>query len=374
MKILHIITGLETGGAENALLNILQGGLAKQHSNTVISLNGLGTVGPKIRTLGVDVLDINMKSRIPKIANLRAIKNITQEINPDVIQGWMYHGNLAAQYASKHSSEECRTIWNVRHSLYDLKHEKLFTRQIIRMNKLLSKKPDAIIYNSKVSKKQHEKFGFCSKQGRVIPNGVSLDLFTRSNDVRVQERKTLQISEDSIVIGHVARLHPIKDHENFLRAVTKILNQFENVEIIMIGPGVTEDASNVSKYKDDRIHMLGERDDVCNLMNTMDIFCLSSKSEAFPNVLIEAMSLGIVCVATDVGDSRYILDETGIVVPPEDEHLLHDGLHKMIECGSEELRNRGLGARCRVEKYFSIHTTVKKYINLYEALLHEGAR
>jgi glycosyltransferase involved in cell wall biosynthesis len=373
MNTIHIITGLETGGAENALYNVLRSGLADKHTNYVVSLGGMGTIGPKIQSLGIEVFAINMKGRIPRRHHREIIKKITQRFDPDIIQGWMYHGNIAALYASRYSKRRCKVVWNIRHSLYGLKHEKLLTRQIIRMNKMFSKKIDAIIYNSNVSKKQHEKFGFDKTTSLVISNGVDLDVFSRSLEIRKKSRKDLQISENSIVIGHVARLHPIKDHANFMVATTALMERNDSLEIVMVGRGVSYTTEKFSKYRDKKIHMLGDRNDVPFLMNAIDVLCQSSKSEAFPNVLIEAMATGVPCVATDVGDSRYILGETGIVVKPEDEEALSVGLQKLLDMDKDARHTMGIQARKRVEANFSITSTVKKYTDLYESLFKESS-
>jgi len=116
----------------------------------------------------------------------------------------------------------------------------------------------------------------------------------------------------------------------------------------------------------------GERTDVQRLMQAMDVFCLSSWSEAFPNVLGEAMACGVPCVATDVGDSADIIGDTGIVVPPSDTEALARGLMLMLEKPDEERRALGRAARQRVKEHYSLAAVVEEYARLYEGLCARG--
>lgn len=372
LRVLNIIAGLSAGGAERALYNILAGGLKEHHDHTVLSLQGAGSIGPKIRELGVPVYALHMRRGIPTPGTLWRLRCVIRNLGPDVIQGWMYHGNLAASLAGMFAAGRPAVVWNVRQSLYDLAAEKPLTRKIIRANHWLSGRVDTIIYNSRVSRRQHEAFGFESARGLVVPNGFDLKCLKPNNVVGEAIRQKLGIPRTAQVIGHVARFHPMKDHVSFLRAAVHIASVIPNVRFLVVGRDVSLEnpalAGIVPAEFIDRFIFPGECLDAYRLMHAMDVFCLSSWSEAFPNVLGEAMACGVPCVTTDVGDCANIVENTGVVVPPSDSKALAQGLLAMLEKPDEMRRALGRAARERVECHYGLDSVVAQYIDLYEKL------
>ena len=375
IKILHIITGLSTGGAERALYNVLAGGLAVTADNAVLSLRDEGTFGPRIRALNVPVCSLDVTRGIPFLLAISRLRRILKDFRPNVIQGWMYHGNLGSSLAGWLAPARPSIVWNVRHSLYSLQAEKFLTRQVIQINRLLSARVDGLLYNSVLSRAQHEDFGFSSSKAQVIPNGFDTSSLSPDAAVRRSVRKQLGLPDHSILIGHVARYHPMKDHASFLREAVRLAEQREDVRFLLVGRDVAINNPNfagiVPEQLLERFVCLGERSDVGDLMRSMDIFCQSSWSEAFPNVLGEAMSLGIPCVATDVGDSKLVVAATGLVVPPSNSDALARGLLVMAVKTSEERRVLGQAARARIVNNFGLSNTVGQYVDLYQRLHRE---
>jgi glycosyltransferase involved in cell wall biosynthesis len=297
---------------------------------------------------------------------------LVKKLRPDVIQGWMYHGNFAANVAGWLAPGRPIVAWNVRQSLYSLAEEKLLTSHVIKANRRLSARADAIVYNSHLSRRQHEAFGFSPDRGRVIPNGFDLEQFRPAVDRGGDLRRELGIPAGARLIGHVARFHPMKDHAGFVRAAVSVAQLFEDVQVMLAGWEVTENNEALSCLVPDvlrnRFHFLGEREDVATLMQAMDIFCQSSWSEAFPNVLGEAMACQTPCVATDVGDSAVVVADTGIVVPPRNGDAMVAGLLAMLSKSEAERRALGRAARARVEANYALPRIVAQYANLYEQL------
>jgi len=376
MKVIHFITGLATGGAESALYNLLQGGLAERFENHVVSLTDKGTIGPRIQGLGVPLTALGMRTGRPSAVGLWRLRSVVRDFQPDVLQGWMYHGNMAANVAHTFAPGRPALAWNVRHSLYGLAHEKYMTRQVIRVNRFLSRKPGTIIYNSRLSREQHEAFGFYSHRGQVIPNGINLRRFAPSHDGRQRVRHKLGIPEGALVVGHVARLHPMKDHEGFLRAAVKVASKHSEVHFLLSGCDVSFEnpglASLVPAWAQERFHLLGERDDVPYLMSAMDVFCQSSWSEAWPNVLGEAMATGVPCVATDVGDSADIVEDTGAIVQPRDSGVLAGAIEGLLAMPSDERLARGVSARAQIETNYALKNVVDQYAAVYIGLSSRG--
>ena len=373
IKIVHIITGLTTGGAETALYNLLLGGLVDLFDSRVISLRTAGTMGAKLDSLGIPVVVLGMEGALPSRGSLRKLRREVRAFKPDLIQGWMYHGNLAATVATLLAPRRPRLAWNIRHSLYGLTAEKLMTRQVIRANRFFSNRPDVILYNSALSQEQHETFGVKSKFGRVIPNGFDLERLRPSESTARILRKTLGISINSRVVGHVARFHPMKNHVGFVKAAVQVGSAIGDVHFVLVGrdvvPGNDSLTGLVPEAMLKQFHWLGDRDDVPDLMRAIDILCLSSSwGEGFPNVLGEAMAAGVPCVATNVGDSAIVIGDTGLVVQPCDEESLAVALKTMLDMSVSDRKLLGIAARARIAERYSLKAIVEKYAAIYEGL------
>jgi len=372
-RLLHIITGLSTGGAERSLYSLLAGGLADHAENHVISLSGNGEFGARIARLGVPVHALGLKGGRNPVAALTELRRLVREVSPEVIQGWMYHGNLAARFARSMAPSKPRLAWNIRQTLYNLSAEKRGTQLVIRAGKWLSKSPDAVLYNSEVARQHHETFGYSSGNGQVIPNGFNTSLWRPDLAMRAQTRTILGLDEDAIVIGFVARFHPMKDLGSLLQAVAPLMVDNPHVHLVIVGRGNEPDNPTLAPFylglPSARVHILGQREDIPSLMPSFDIFCLSSNSEAFPNVLGEAMACGVSCVTTDVGDSHLVVGDTGRVVPPSEPEALREGLAAMITLSPGERSALGDLARSRIQQNFSLSATVRRYTSLYDSIL-----
>lgn len=377
MKVLHIITGLSTGGAERALYNLLSGGLAETGEMAVLSLSDEGSFGKDIRALGVPVYTLGISSGLPTPAALVQLNRVVRDFQPDIVQGWMYHGNLAASLAKKLARNNPAEFWNVRHSLYSLAAERRMTRQVIRANRLLSTRVNVILYNSQVSRSQHEAFGFTANNGKVIANGFDTTVLRPNKDIRNAARQSLGIDPGEVIIGHVARFHPMKNQAAFLHAAVQVLKSRPEVSFLLAGRDVGLDNLALSGIVPARLHgrfrFLGERKDVSDLMQAMDIFCMSSAwGEAFPNVVAEAMSIGLPCVVTDVGDSADIVGDSGVVVVPGDINALAAGILAMLGKTIDERRELGGVARNRIERNYALPAIVQQYGALYERSMSEN--
>lgn len=370
----HIITGLNTGGAERALYNLLQGGMGTRFDCHIVSLMGDGTMGPRIRELGVPVTALGMRQGVPLVSVVNRLRRVVKELQPNLIQGWMYHGNLAAWLVRLFLPNKPLLAWNVRHSIYDLAEEKTLTRRVIKANRFFSEAPDVLLYNSNISRTQHEHLGFCPNKGRVIPNGIDIDTYSLSAESRMHVRRELGIPPEAKVVGHVARLHPMKDHPQFLSAAVRIASRHNDIHFILCGRGVTLENSRLGQLVPAamrcRFHLLGERSDIQDLMCAMDLFTsTSSYGEGFPNVLGEAMACGLPCVATDVGDSAMIVSDTGVVVPPRNEDAFLNATEHLLLMPEKERQALGGSARTRIVNNFTLQKIVEQYSVLYENLI-----
>ncbi|BAY74816.1 group 1 glycosyl transferase [Nostoc linckia NIES-25] len=374
MKIIYIITGLSTGGAEVMLYKLLSRMDRQRFSPVVVSLMDRGTWGDRIANLGIPVYTIGIKSGGLKLTNIGPIIHIVSQLKPDLIQGWMYHGNLAAQFLRLFIFRQIPVFWNVRHSLDSLELEKPRTTIIIKLCARFSHLPTKIIYNSQNSSKQHEKIGYCLEKTCVIPNGFETEKFTPSTQARLSVRSELNTPENALLIGLIGRYHPIKDHFNFLQAAALLLKTYSNVQFVLVGNQVDWENQILSELIHElglvkHIYLLGERHDVPRLTAALDIASSSSSGEGFPNVIGEAMSCGVPCVVTDVGDSGWIVGDTGKVIPPKNPEALANAWQALIDIGKEGREMLGKAARARVIECFSLDSIVAEYEALYDNIL-----
>jgi len=302
------------------------------------------------------------------------LSRVAAKFRPNIVQGWMYHGDLAADtIARTYSQPPPPVVWNIRHSLNESNREKFLTRQIINAHKRRSKNIDAIIYNSQTSREQHHDLGLSAPKSIVIPNG-----FLDHSVNQTLTREDLGIPSSAFVIGHVARLHPMKNQVGFLKIAVELAETNSELFTIMCGKDVSLQNKKlmalIPEHLRGRFLLLGERNDIQQLYPLMDTLCSSSLwGEAFPNVLGEAMYAGVPCIATDIGDSRYIIDDTGIVVPPNSPQSLKLAIEKLINKTPLERQQLGKFARARIKNHFSIAKNVSSYVELYERLLRPNS-
>jgi len=226
MKIIHIITDLDVGGAEMMLYKLLFSLHDDTSNHMVVSLMGKGKIIRKIEVLGVRVETLGLRQgALPGFRDVNKLRKIVKDFNPSVVQGWMYHGNIAATIAvfiTRSLNKKIKLFWNIRQTLYEISGEKRQTRLLIILGRWLSFLPQGIIYNSMLSAKQHISMGFVDKNISIIPNGFDLKKFRPDQGRYKKFRKELGISEDVFLIGHISRLHTMKDHATLLKAIGRV--------------------------------------------------------------------------------------------------------------------------------------------------------
>lgn len=366
MKVLHIITDLDTGGAEMMLYKLLASLQDEPVEFAVISLMGRGGITERIEELGIQVETLNMgQGERPSWRVLVKLKQLMASMRPDIVQGWMYHGNLAATLArwlGWLSGNRVALFWNIRQTLYDLNSEKRLTRTLILLSRWLSFLPNKIIYNSSVSRRQHVTVGFRNTNSLVIPNGFDLQQFRPNSERRRQFRETMGVPEEAILVGHISRFHPMKDHATLLRAVDRVVGtkSDHDIQFLLVGHGVTAALS-----EQPRIHFLGERADIADIMSALDMVVLTSAwGEGFPNVIGEAMATALPCVVTDVGDSAQIVGQFGLICSVGDDHCIADSLLRLIQ-NREERQYMGDNGRKRMKENYTMERIKREYLDCW---------
>lgn len=348
----------------------------QRFSPTVVSLMDRGTLADRIEALDIPVYTLGMRQGgLPSLSMVFQLIKIFNQVKPDLVQGWMYHSNLAVQLANILSLKFVPVVWNIRHSLESLSHEQPSTAAVIKASIPLSNFTDRIIYNSQISAVQHAKLGYPAGKKIVIPNGFDPELFRPSIAARHSVRKELGLPDNCLLIGRFARFHEMKDYPNLLRAAAILLKNRPDAHFLLIGRHLNLQNPIVADLIDelgigDRIHLQEESRDIPYYTAAVDIATTtSSHGEAFPNVIGEAMCCGVPCVVTDVGDSAWIVGETGRVVPPRNPEQLAAAWQELIDLGATGRTALGDAARERAVSCFSLDFVVAEYEKLYESTL-----
>jgi glycosyltransferase involved in cell wall biosynthesis len=371
-----VISGLEVGGAEIAMLRLVTRMVSAGQPVMVAAMLGGGRVEDALLEAGVPVVSLRRRApAIGPVANgLAPLVAASGAFRPQVVMGWMYHGIALAHTLRVLARLRAPVAWNIRCTLDDSETLPASTRLLIRGLCVASGRADAIIYNSDLGRKQHAAFGFSDRRGRVIANGVDTNEYRPDILARRGIRDELGIPQSSFVIGHVARFHRMKGQVDLLAALAGV-GLPPDATLLMVGRDVTRDNPMLAialQRVDSRLRVVlpGERRDVSALMSALDLYCLSSTSEGFPNVVAEAMACGVPCVVTDVGDAARMVEGVGVVVrrgSPED---LRAAIEDLASRTPAELAELGLAARKRALERYS----VERMVDDYAALMHELVR
>jgi len=367
MQVLHIITSLGDGGAEALLYRMCR--FDKEHNHIVISIMDEQKYGPLLNEIGVVVHTLNFPKGKIKISGFFKLYRLIKQIKPDVVQTWLDHADMIGGIVARLAGIK-NIVWGVHHTALVKGESKLSTIFISKINIFLSYFiPKKIIYCAQESKKAQEKIGYKKAIGVVVLNGYDIEGFTQNDSLSAEIRNDLCINADSFLIGHVGRYDPQKDLSNLIEAFALLNQKKLDFDAVIVGSNLDNNNHDLLSMLNKNglskvVHLLGRRDDINAIMNGIDLFVLSSKSEAFPNVLNEAMLCGTPCVTTDVGDAGKIVRDTGWVVRPKDSEALANAI---INASEEKESNksiwlqRKIACRKRVVENFSLEKMVKEY-------------
>ncbi len=379
IRIVHVISGLMTGGAEVMLSKLAAATDRNRFLPVVVSLsNASGPLGVEIERLGVAVHYCSMRRSVPDPASAVGFLRLIRRLEPDVLQGWMYHANLAALAAAAVLPAKVPVLWNIRGSHCRLGNEKPATAAAIWMSARLSSRPDRIVNNSRLSASLHEQeLGFARGKWEFIPNGFDLVRFRPAPHARQELRAELGIPADAPLVGIVGRDHPMKDHANFLQAAAMAQAIVPDLHFLMAGAGLDPGNPALQDRVSDlglsgNVHLLGERRDTSRLFAALDLATSSSWAEGFPNAIGEAMSCAVPCVVTDAGDCRRLVGRTGLIVPPRDPAALARGWLELLRAGAATREALGRAARLRIADHFSLRSVSAQYESLYEKVFRES--
>lgn len=363
--IFHVISGLNDGGAEAVLYRLCSSDKAAEHY--VISLMDEGKYGALLREAGVQVSCLSMPRGRVTLGGLWRLWRLLRQIRPQAVQTWMYHADLVGGVIARLAGVK-QVFWGIHHTTLHAGQSRRSTIWVARLcARISSRLPSAIICCAQKALEAHRELGYAAEKLRVIPNGYDLVRFCVDEDARVRLR-TEWNTGSRWLIGMVGRFDPLKDHKNLLDALAIVKYRGVDFCCVLAGRGLDQNNAQLMAWLTEldlagEVKLLGQRMDIPDVMNALDVHVLSSSSEAFPNVVAEAMACGTPVVTTNVGDAALIVGETGWVVPARNPGMLADALLQAYAAMHDEAawQVRCTAVRQRVEDHFSLERMVENY-------------
>jgi len=375
MRLMFVITGLGAGGAEAMLVKLLAQKAFARDEIMVVSLLESGTRSAELIALGHRLEHLGISRSLSTWGRVFGLYRLIRTFKPDLIHSWMYHADLVAGIIGKIASIR-HIVWSIRQSNLAREYNKASTLLAIRACAFLSSFiPNAIITNSTVARQSHIGAGYKADKIRVIPNGFDLDNYAPDKAVRSDFRATLNMDDETHLVGLVARFDPVKNHEGFFAAAQAIHAALPDVRFVLAGTDITNHNQTLMAMIDKaglrgQTHLLGTMDDIASIMNGIDVLLSSSHGEAFPNVLGEAMACGTPCVTTDVGDCKTIVDDTGAVIKAGDMDALAKEAIAILSLSAKKRSILARNARIRIETHYEIGKIASDFRACFEQI-HE---
>lgn len=351
--IVHVITNFEgVGGAEIMLSRLIQH-TEDQYAHVIISLMQTSEVYQSTLDRCQTHYALGWNG-INTLSTIKRLRDLLKKLQPQIVQCWMYHANALTNLSVLGLKQKPKVVWGIHHSLASPQEESVSTKIALGLSKLLSNQPHAIIYCAHSSLQQHQTFGFQNSNQYVIANGVFLDKFQPNPKLH-----------QPIIIGFAGRYHVAKGYPYLFETMGLLKDQ--PVIFKIAGGGASLHNSEVKalfnhyQLDQNKVQLLDQISDMPAFYQSLDVFLMTSITEGFPNVLVEAMASGLPCISTDVGDAKYIVQELGTIVPPRKAQALADAiLAYMAKTDADKIALKQ-ATRQRIEQNFSIEKVSEQY-------------
>lgn len=375
MRVIHVITGLGQGGAEAMLEKLILTArrVTPEVEQRVVNLGRAGVVGERLAAAGVVVESLDLRMRPGALVRLLGLPRTLVPATPvTVVQTWLWHADLIGGLCARLAGNR-RVVWNLRNSMPGLSATKTASRAVARLCAWLSRSiPARIIGNSRAALAAHIAIGYDAGRCLCVPNGFDLQRFQPSAAARARLRRQWGATEGDLLVGMVARVDPFKDHACFIRAASVVAGRRPHARFVLVGAGVSTDhairtlidASGVGP----RFILEERREDMPEVMCALDLLCLASLSEGFPNVLGEAMACATPAVSSDVGDAREIVGDGALIAPIGDARALAGCIGYVLDLPEQERRALGQKQRQSIAARYDLQQVWEQYLAVYRAL------
>jgi glycosyltransferase involved in cell wall biosynthesis len=374
LRVAYVIVGLEVGGAETMLEQLVLA-LGPRVQPLVISLTGLGTIGPRLLARGVEVRAVGMSRRqFPGPDALWRLVQLLRHFKPDVVHTHMYHANLLGGLAARVAGVRA-VMWNVHHCNLDATVNARATLWTIALCARLSRVlPHRISSVAERARDVHVAAGFAADRFVVVPNGFDMSKFQPDPQARTAVRSELGLPADTPLVGVIGRFDPQKNHRGFCEAMARLLQLRPGTHALLAGSLIDAENAELAAWLHQQgvaahCHLLGARSDVARLMAALDVLMLPSLGEAFPNVVGEAMACGVPCAVTDVGDAGLMVGPWGRVVAAGDMQGLGDAAASILALPVAQRLALGQQGAASTRQRYDLNVVAARYLSEYESLV-----
>lgn len=381
-KVLHITPSIGGGGAEAMLCNLVAEMRGGAWRSVVVSINGSAWPerAAELERQADAYYDLGAFSFLsPSV--WRRIVDIVREEKPDVVQTWMHHADLVGGVCARFASVK-HVVWGIHcREIHANEGESWLRRAAFRAALGLCSHmvPERIVSCSSAAIRDHKGMGYPTQKMTWIPNGISTERFTPEPTAQTARRVELGLEPDGPVIGFVGRFHEMKRLDWLFDAASLLMRKCPHAQLLLCG-GEARDldgaaAAAFAKLPDPaRVHFIPFRADIQRIYAAMSVFTLTSRTEACPMTVIEAMASGIPCVTTDVGDCARLIEEPGAVVPVGDIAALAAAWERVIALDPACRAALGARLRRRAVERLSVRHAARGYEALYQSLLGNSTR
>ena len=378
MRITYLTRAMEVGGAEVQLATLAAAVARRGHQVDVLTFYPGGNLTSTLGEAGVPYADLGKGGRWDLAGFFGRLVRRLRQSRPDVLHSFLGPPNIMAA-ATKPFLPRCKVVWGVRSSDMDLTKYDWSWRASLAIERRLSIVADRIVTNSTSGRRFLEAAGFDARRLSVVPNGIDTARFAPSPELRALARAEFGFNDSVAVIGHVARLDPIKDFETLFAAAVAVRQDVPHLRILVVGSGdatftATLHARASALGLQDTVVWAGLRRDMNRLYNAMDIHCLASFSEGFPNAVAEGMAAGAIAVASDVGDVRTMVGDAGIIVPVADVAALTSAWRRVLGLSAADRRRLAQAGRQRIVDLYGVETMTDAMEAIYRANLRQEVR
>ncbi|MDR2250914.1 glycosyltransferase [Acinetobacter sp.] len=365
MKILYLITGLGGGGAEKVVADLADQMHLRGHHVKIAYLKGEAIVKPQ--SANIELICLELNKIIQFGSAFKNFKTIIENFKPDVVHAHMVHANIFARLARKyisfprlictaHSNNEGGRLrmlaYRLTHGLADMTTN--VSRQACESFESFRAVPQGAIF--------------------TVYNGIDLKKFNYSEQVRIQTRKLLKIEDHTLMFLAVGRFHEAKNYPLLINAFEEFVHTISNTKdsiaakLYIAGDGELRSVIEelIEKYQlEEKVILLGRRDDIPALMCASDYFVLSSAYEGFGLVVAEAMACNNFVIATDCGGVSEVMGGTGLLVNSQEKDKLASAFFTASQLSGEEIAQNNIRAIKYINEKFNLDNIVNQWLSIY---------
>lgn len=357
MNILYLYTGMNVGGAQRVIVNLMKE--MKNNNTNCILVSCEGKLLEELKQVGIKNYILPLKSKKPFkiIDNIKKIISICKSEQIDIIHSHHRFTTFISYFVSKFCKIE---LVHTEHNVFpDKNWINIRGKNIIAVSNMVK--------NSLISHNVNEDYI------QVIYNGINTEIsnLNRENSVL----KEFDLEKTYVNIGVIARYSKQKGQIFLLEAIRELINQGYKFNLLLIGEG--EERSNLEKYISEndlskRVKLTGNREDIANIINELDFFVLPSVYEGLPVSILEIMSQGKIIIATDVGGNKEVISDgqNGYLIKSGDTKMLIETL-KYVYNNLGNLSDMEERARREIRENFSLRSMIENHIEYYNNLFNK---